>query len=279
MKQYSPSFAAYLNQEAAYLPTCWKLVRQDGAVVGLTDFDQPLEIEGITYHSAGGFTPSDVDRQLGTTAAQISLQSYFSEAVTAADVVRGAYDNAAVFVFRVNPFELPTSLTATPYQYDPLVSGRLGRFRLTDMTYSVEARGLQEELNKSQGPVTSKRCRNEFCDSVCGLNIATYTLTDSVVEVVSANQIRVGGNDRLFVGAELTWLSGVNTGGRTYVIQHSGGILTLFNPPLTPTVGDSVQIILNCDKTFSTCVQRFGNGINFQGEPTLPGQDKITEAS
>lgn len=278
MKTYSSSFAAYLAQPLAYLPTCWKITRQDGTVVGLTDFDQPLEIEGVTYHSAGGFTPSDIDRQLGTTAAQISLQSYFSDAISEVDIVRGAYDNAAVHVFRVNPYELPTSLTATPYQYDPLVSGRLGRFTLTDQTYTVEARGLQDQLNKSQGPVTSKRCRNEFCDSICGLNIATYTETHAITEIVSPNQIRIPSSNTLYVGAKLTWLTGANTGGQTVVIQHASGILTLFNPPLTPAVGDTIQIIWNCDKTFSTCVQRFGNGVNFQGEPTLPGQDKINEA-
>jgi hypothetical protein len=31
-----------------------------------------------------------------------------------------------------------------------------------------------------------------------------------------------------------------------------------------------------CDHTIATCAARFGNAINFQGEPFLPGNDSLT---
>lgn len=277
MKNYDSDFSNYLFQQQGYLATCWKIVRRDGETVGLTDFDRPLTIDGLTYECVGGFTPSDVDRNLGRVASQITLQSYFSDTITEADIVRGAYDGATVFVFRVNPTDLPTSLTATPYQYDPLVSGKLGRFTLTNQTYSVECRGLPDELGSSQGFVTSATCRNTFGDSVCGVDVAgTWTVTRTVQEVISDYVVRFPDTSEPFVGGILTWLTGDNTGLSSQIIAQSSGTLTLFYTfPNAVAVGDTANLSFACDKTFGTCSQRFGNRVNFQGEPDLPGQDKI----
>jgi len=35
------------------------------------------------------------------------------------------------------------------------------------------------------------------------------------------------------------------------------------------------QVLEGCDHTLQTCGTRFGNAINFQGEPFLPGNDLI----
>ena len=32
-----------------------------------------------------------------------------------------------------------------------------------------------------------------------------------------------------------------------------------------------------CDKTIATCSARFGNALNFQGEPFLPGNDMLAQ--
>lgn len=280
MKSYTAEFSATLNAAAAYLPTCWRITRSDGVVIGLTEFDRPLTIAGVNYQAVGGLNPSDVDRSLETNANQITLKSYFSASITEADVVRGAFNNAKVFVFKVDPFNLPTNLAAIPYQYEPLVSGRLGRFTLTDMGYSVEARGLQDALSTTQGAVTSKTCRNEFCDSVCGLDIADFTETATVATVASRNNltINLSRSENYFLGGKLTWLTGANAGQTDQVIYSNGTtIRTLNSPANVVAVGDTCTIERGCDKSFRTCREKFGNGVNFQGEPGLPGQDEISK--
>jgi uncharacterized phage protein (TIGR02218 family) len=279
MKSYTNEFQAYLSQSANYLPCCWRITRADGVVVGLTEFDRPLIIDGITYQADGGILPSDVDRGLETQANQVTLVSYFSDSIPEADIVRGAFDNARVFVFRVNPYALPDSFDS-PYQYEPLVSGRLGRFTLTDLGYTVEARGLQDALQTKQGEVTSKTCRNQFCDSVCGLNIASYTET-ATVDTVSNSRFfttNLSRGDNYFLGGKLTWLTGDNAGQTGEVIYSNGTTIRLLNPPPFPIVsGDTADIERACDKTFTTCRTIFGNGVNFQGEPGLPGQDELSK--
>ena len=43
-----------------------------------------------------------------------------------------------------------------------------------------------------------------------------------------------------------------------------------------PGAGDLVELSEGCDRRFETCVARFGNGVNFRGEPHLPGMDLLT---
>jgi len=281
MKSYTAEFSATLNAAAAaYLPTCWRITRQDGVVIGLTEFDRPLTIAGITYQAVGGLNPSDVDRSLETNANQITLQSYFSASITEADIVRGAFNNAQVFVFKVDPFNLPTDLAAIPYQYEPLVSGRLGRFTLTDMGYSVEARGLQDALSTTQGQVTSKTCRNEFCDAICGLDIADFTQSATVEIVSGGNLFSINStrSENYFLGGTLTWTGGSNAGQTGQVIySNSAQIRTLLPFESAIAIGDTCTIERGCDKTFRTCREIFGNGVNFQGEPGLPGQDELSK--
>ncbi|MES2493491.1 MAG: phage BR0599 family protein [Pseudomonadota bacterium] len=40
--------------------------------------------------------------------------------------------------------------------------------------------------------------------------------------------------------------------------------------------GIRVSLREGCDRTIATCSNRFGNGVNFRGEPYLPGNDLIT---
>ena len=47
-------------------------------------------------------------------------------------------------------------------------------------------------------------------------------------------------------------------------------------PRFAPAVGDMVEIMEGCDKSFATCTARFANAANFRGEPHLPGMDLLT---
>ena len=38
-------------------------------------------------------------------------------------------------------------------------------------------------------------------------------------------------------------------------------------------IGDKLRLFPGCDKTNVTCIAKFNNGINFVGEPYVPGED------
>jgi len=50
----------------------------------------------------------------------------------------------------------------------------------------------------------------------------------------------------------------------------------LDRPLVTGTaIGTRAELRAGCDHTIATCSSRFGNAINFRGEPFLPGNDLL----
>jgi uncharacterized phage protein (TIGR02218 family) len=78
-------------------------------------------------------------------------------------------------------------------------------------------------------------------------------------------------------GGVLRWLDGANGGLSASVLTSSGSVVTLSEPPpFAVEAGVRVEIREGCDKRFETCRTRFGNALNFRGEPHLPGVDLLT---
>ncbi len=75
----------------------------------------------------------------------------------------------------------------------------------------------------------------------------------------------------------LRWLSGANCGLESAVAESAGAEVTLrAPPPFAVAAGTLVRLDEGCDKTLATCAGRFGNALNFRGEPYLPGIDLLT---
>ena len=51
---------------------------------------------------------------------------------------------------------------------------------------------------------------------------------------------------------------------------------TAIGGPIGGALGALIELIEGCDKSLATCAARFGNAINFRGEPYLPGIDLLT---
>ena len=53
--------------------------------------------------------------------------------------------------------------------------------------------------------------------------------------------------------------------------------VTLARAPMLAVVsGVLVELSEGCDRSLATCAARFGNAVNFRGEPYLPGIDLLT---
>lgn len=76
---------------------------------------------------------------------------------------------------------------------------------------------------------------------------------------------------------KLRWLAGENCGLWSEILNNDGPNIALAMPPaIAPHVGTRLELVEGCDKTLATCSARFGNAINFRGEPFLPGNDILT---
>ena len=80
-----------------------------------------------------------------------------------------------------------------------------------------------------------------------------------------------------FDGGIITMTSGASEGLSMEVKSYAPGTITLQLPlPFGAGVGDTYSMLQGCGKRFDEdCVARYSNGVNFRGEPHVPGMDRI----
>jgi len=168
MRKFSPEFTAHIASETTSLCWAWKLQRRDGLVLGFTDHDRALDIEGVPYQAASGFSPSDVDSRLGFALDNSALQGLLSSGqIKDVDIRAGKYDGAAVSVFRVNWQD-----TA---EFALMWSGYIGDITSKDGHFEAELVGKANRLERSIGRVFSRTCDASFGDTRCGLDTNSFS--------------------------------------------------------------------------------------------------------
>lgn len=277
MKTLSPAFAAHLAGGLTTLCHCWRIERKDGVVLGFTDHDRDLVIDGVTCRAASGFSASAIEDQLGLAVSNLDVEGALSsEAITENDLCAGLYDDAAVTIFRVN--------WQDPSQRVILRSGFLGSVTRGRTAFSAELRGLASRLDQSAGRLYQRTCAWELGDARCRVDLraSAHRGVGAVASVMTSFDFTASGLSSfasgVFSRGRLTWTSGGNTGLAVEVKIHSqgspGAPLSLFLPAPRPiATGDAFAIAAGCDKRFATCRDRFKNAVNFGGFPHMPGND------
>jgi len=88
----------------------------------------------------------------------------------------------------------------------------------------------------------------------------------------------LGGNSGYFDYGLMTMTSGLSSGFAMEVKSYAPGQITLQLPfPYAVAVGDTYSLTAGCDRSFTTCRDRFSNQLNFRGEPYVPGLDKLIQ--
>jgi len=88
----------------------------------------------------------------------------------------------------------------------------------------------------------------------------------------------LGGSSGTFDYGLMRMESGPNAGFEREVRAYIEGQWTIELPfPYAVNVGDSYSMTQGCDKSFDACLNKFNNVTHFQGEPDLPGIDKISQ--
>ena len=167
MRDFSPDFKTHIAQECTTLCWAWKLTRKDSLVLGFTDHDRALIIDGQSYLAASGFSPTDIEQRLGFSLDNSSvLGALSSDQITKEDVEAGLYGGAEIEIFRVN--------WQNPDEYGLIWSGHLGDITLKDGQFEGELVGNGAVLDRSTGRVFSRQCDTEFGGVKCGEDIASY---------------------------------------------------------------------------------------------------------
>jgi uncharacterized phage protein (TIGR02218 family) len=277
MKTLDAGLGVHLAGGVTTLCHCWRVERKDGVVLGFTDHDCDLLVDGTTYKAATGFTATAIEDQLGLAVSNLDVDGALSSAaITEDDLNAGLYDDASVTIMRVNWQEVSQRVI--------LRSGFLGQVTRGEAVFSAELRGLAARLDQSAGRVFQRTCAWELGDSRCGIDLGApaHNGSGSVASVISNFDFTASGIESfasgIFNRGKITWLSGNNAGLEIEVKTHTQGSpssrLSLFLPMARPIeAGDTFNIAAGCDKRLETCRDRFSNVVNFGGFPHMPGND------
>lgn len=250
----------------------WSLARRDGVTIGVTDHDRDLVVEGRVYAAAPGMTPSAIERGDGLDAAAMEVRGALtSAAVTERDLVAGRWDGALVTVAAVD--------WAGPAVPVVLSEGTIGAVEIDDAGFGAELRGAAAGLDRAVCEETSAGCRASLGDKRCRVPMAGRRRFARVVSVVGAvvTLDAVEPVAGAYGGGSLRWMGGEACGLVQGIVMSSGAKVTLRGVPVVAVAaGTLVELREGCDRTIATCAGRFGNAVNFRGEPYLPGMDLLT---
>lgn len=293
------ALAAHYDLPATTLAGCLKVVRSDGLVVGLTTLDVSIDVGGVTYFP--GLELNDIVSTASLAVDNTNLTVIpdpLDDSEYADDIRAKRWNNAFFEIFRVNYKSIGDGV-------DYLKSGTTGDVKLGEGAYVLEFRGLTQALQQTLGISTSITCRAALADypqangsALCRLDPSDWTEI-GVVDSVTNNRVfgdatRTEPDEWFEEGfLKFTGSDGLNIGIEQRVRVFAGGIFTLAEAmPFEVQVGDEYQVIAGCKKRherrlgitvdsdggISDCIDKFDNILNFQGEPFMPGQDKITAA-
>jgi len=260
-----------LDKEAASIAFCWLLERRDGAGLALTSHDRPLMVDGIRYEPAPGITPAAIRAELGLEPRSSEVSgSLSSEAISEADIAAGRWDGAELNLVAVD-WEAPGGPALE------LLAGELGQVRSKDGAFEVDLLGVAAKLERPVCPLTSPDCRAELGDPECRVDMAgrrlRATVTSAAGHMIGIDQAV---DDRFRFG-QIRFLGGAANGERRTILEASDHQLSLRSAPAGEVeIGTVIEIVEGCDKMLATCSARFGNAVNFRGEPQLPGNDLLT---
>src|SRR5438067_79966 len=257
--------------ELTNIGMCWRLERSDGAGLAITSHDQTVRSDGIAYEPEPGIVPAAVTRSLGLEPHSGEVAGALSsDALDPRDLALGRWDGARVCLSAIE-WEDENS---TAIQ---LLRGEIGGVSIDGNRFSADLRGASAKLENSVCPATSAECRAQFGDKKCRVDLAGRTVVARVVSSSDGELTLDRTFDDKFVLGRLRYLSGANSGLLTVVLAVADTVVTVRDLPRAPVENDcKIELREGCDKRFQTCVERFANGINFRGEPHLPGNDLLT---
>jgi uncharacterized phage protein (TIGR02218 family) len=162
--------------------------------------------------------------------------------------------------------------------------GTFGEVTRAGGAFKVDLRGLTEALNAPQGRVYQRGCSAVLGDATCRVNLdaGAYRAAMVVQEITASGEIVLTGTsvqeDGWFQLGRFAVTSGAAAGlvGMVKRDQRIAGgrrvaLWQSFAAPIA--VGDTVTLEVGCDRAHTTCKTKFGNILNFQGFPHIPGED------
>jgi hypothetical protein len=179
VKTIPSGLLSHLQNDTTSIATCWKVTLQGSPaqILGFTDHDNNLTVDGVTYLASTGFLPTAYETQTKMAVDNLQAQGFIdSELITEQDLLNGVWDFAEVEIFQVN-FKSIGSGT------DVLTKGHLGNISLERGKFEAELRGVANAFTQTRNKMYQPLCRVQFGSTECGVDVGYYTETGSITGV------------------------------------------------------------------------------------------------
>ena len=292
MKSISAALVAHYAAAVQTTAVLWRITLTNGTLKYYTDHDRDIIHEGATYSSIGGYDATDTQSTASMAVDNLELGGFFTIQVSRDDLLSGIWGHAKIEIRRVNYADLSMG-------HEWLKVGRLGETTLGELGFKAEIRGLMQALQRNIGDITSPTCRYDLGDTYCAKVLTDYTATGAAVTSASDTRTLITNlgsftvrltptttgtaPDNYFQGGIFVWLTGLNAGIKREIESYTSATQTLvlaLGAYYAISPGDTFTVISGCNKLHKTgvatyggdCGVKFGNVINFGGEPELPGE-------
>jgi uncharacterized phage protein (TIGR02218 family) len=268
---------AHLATGSTSVCRAWKLRRRDGVVMGFTDHDQDLIVDGVTCRADTGLTARALQQTTGLSVDNTEAYGALSAAaINEDDLLAGRFDGAEVRSYLVN--------WKSPEDFIEQFRGHLGEITRSGGSFRAELRGLSDLLNRPLGLAYTPGCSAVLGDSRCRFDLTQPGyFSDRVVESVEDQRVFqfasfAGFDDRWFEGGRFEVTSGAAAGlvGMIKIDRLKGSArrIELWQSiGAAIATGDTIRILAGCDKSTVACRTKFANLLNFRGFPHIPGED------
>ncbi|MCL4066733.1 DUF2163 domain-containing protein [Pseudomonas sp. GX19020] len=259
----------------------WTIERPDGEVLGFTDHDCDLAVEGVVHRAGSGLTASALQQATGLAVDNSEVVGALSAAaITAEDLDAGRYDGAEVRIW--------LAAWAQPSERRELFRGSLGEVSRRGAAFRAEVRGLAEPLGQPGGFAYTRSCSAVLGDVRCKVSLQTPGyFCDIGLQQVSDDRREFtfealpGFDPRWFEHGRLNVLSGAAAGLSAMIrsddLRPGGRRVVLWEGIRAPLMaGDQLRLFAGCDKQVGSCRDKFRNFNNFRGFPHLPEEDWLT---
>lgn len=177
MKTIPAGLMTEYESGSSTITTCWKVTLTNSTVLGFTECDVDLTIDGLTYLAATGFSPSTFQGQTKLAVDNADAVGIIdSTTISAEDLAAGIWDYAQVEVFQVDRTNIAAGQNL-------ITKGHLGQIGIERGTFKAELRGLTNNLVQSVGKIYSPSCRANLGDSKCGVDLGPFTVTGTLTGV------------------------------------------------------------------------------------------------
>lgn len=268
MRDYPIDFTA----TALFPAWCVRLTRLDGTILRITNAESSLTVGAETFAPLPGCALYAVKHFVGgeVPSTQIDFSHSVGGTIDTAELNSGLWDGAVVQIYPVDRNSLSALGSALfTGTVQPVTISPIGQ------TGSFDCRGLSAKA-ESVIQTYSPMCRTDLFSSLCQLTAASFDHTGAVASVVDRFNITVSGlasppaDDWFNQGVGHNTTTGVKFEIANWTLSTLQ--LTTYLPICALfSAGDSLTLYPGCDKTKATCVSKFSNIINFQGEPHYRG--------